>query len=182
LELSELSSSVDHLQAVDIDCETPPDTPAPGADANIELKGTGEDKADKEKQKETETETEKEKEKESKKEGEEDEEDDEEDEDGKYSSEEEEVPEDLQHLPPDKQRIRILWRSAWMMGLGTIVTLLFSDPMVDVMAELGHRMTIPAFYVAFVLAPIASNASELIASINYAKKKTKKLLRFHYQH
>jgi len=63
-----------------------------------------------------------------------------------------------------------------MMGLGTIVTLLFSDPMVDVMAELGHRMTIPAFYVAFVLAPIASNASELIASINYAKKKTKKTI------
>jgi len=63
-----------------------------------------------------------------------------------------------------------------MMGLGTIITLLFSDPMVDVMSELGNRMTIPPFYVAFVLAPVASNASELIASINYAKKKTKKTI------
>jgi Ca2+/Na+ antiporter len=30
------------------------------------------------------------------------------------------------------------------------------------------------FYVAFVLAPLASNASELIASVNYASKKTPK--------
>lgn len=30
------------------------------------------------------------------------------------------------------------------------------------------------FYVAFVLAPLASNASELIASVNYAAKKTPK--------
>eukprot|EP01102_Stenamoeba_stenopodia_P000543 TRINITY_DN10536_c0_g1_i5.p1 TRINITY_DN10536_c0_g1~~TRINITY_DN10536_c0_g1_i5.p1 ORF type:complete len:127 (-),score=39.67 TRINITY_DN10536_c0_g1_i5:143-523(-) len=33
-----------------------------------------------------------------------------------------------------------------------------------------------SFYVAFVLAPIASNVSELIASVNYAKKKTKKTI------
>ena len=32
------------------------------------------------------------------------------------------------------------------------------------------------FYVAFVLAPLASNASELIASYNYAMKKTPKTI------
>merc|ERR1712167_315250 len=51
--------------------------------------------------------------------------------------------------------------------------LLFSDPMVDVFAELGSRTSIPAFYVSFLLAPMASNASELIAAYNYAAKKTK---------
>ncbi len=86
------------------------------------------------------------------------------------------VPEDLATLPPEKQKMRILWRSAWMMGLGTIVVLLFSDPMVDVLAELGNRIHVPPFYVAFVLAPVASNASELIASIKYAMKKTKKTI------
>lgn len=57
-----------------------------------------------------------------------------------------------------------------MMGLGTLVVLVFSDAMVDVLSELADRIGISAFYVAFVLAPIASNASELIASINYASK------------
>jgi len=90
--------------------------------------------------------------------------------------EEEEIPEDLASLPADKQKVRILWRAIWMMGLGTIVVLLFSDPMVDVLDELGNRFNINPFYVAFVLAPLASNASELIASINYATKKTKKTI------
>jgi len=90
--------------------------------------------------------------------------------------EEEEVPEDLAHLPPSKQKLRILLRAGWMMGLGTAVVLLFSDPMVDVLSTLGDRFNIDPFYVAFVLAPIASNASELIASINYATKKTKKTI------
>jgi len=90
--------------------------------------------------------------------------------------EEEEVPEDLASLSPSKQKMRILLRAGWMMGLGTIVVLLFSDPMVDVLNELGVRFSINPFYVAFVLAPVASNASELIASINYSMKKTKKTI------
>jgi len=98
------------------------------------------------------------------------EEDEEEDED------EEEVPEDLAHLPPKQRTTRILLRSGWMMGLGTIIVLLFSDPMVDVLNAMGNELNIPAFYVAFVLAPLASNASELIASIAYAKKKSKKTI------
>jgi len=90
--------------------------------------------------------------------------------------EEEEVPEDLAHLPPSKQKMRILLRAGWMMGLGTVVVLIFSDPMVDVLNSLGNSFNINPFYVAFVLAPVASNASELIASINYATKKTKKTI------
>jgi len=90
--------------------------------------------------------------------------------------EEEEVPEDLASLPPNKQKMRILLRAGWMMGLGTAVVLLFSDPMVDVLNGLGTAFSVNPFYVAFVLAPVASNASELIASINYATKKTKKTI------
>jgi len=97
-------------------------------------------------------------------------------EDTEEEEEEEEIPEDLAHLPPRTQKIRILLRAGWMMGLGTAVVLLFSDPMVDVLNDLGDRFHINSFYIAFVLAPIASNASELIASINYATKKTKKTI------
>jgi len=95
---------------------------------------------------------------------------------GEEEEEEEEVPDDIAKLPLEKQRSRILFRSCWMMGLGTLIVLLFSDPMVDILSELGNRINVPPFYVAFVLAPVASNASELIASVSYAAKKTKKTI------
>lgn len=85
---------------------------------------------------------------------------------------EEEMPEDLAHLPPQEQQRRIKLRSLWMMGWGTFIVLLISDAMVDVLSEIGKRTGIPAFYVSFVLAPLASNASEVIASYKYAQKKT----------
>merc|ERR1711953_1533265 len=50
------------------------------------------------------------------------------------------------------------------------------DPMVDVLGAWGKRLGIPSFYISFVLAPFASNASELIAASNYAAKKTQKAM------
>ncbi len=44
-------------------------------------------------------------------------------------------------------------------------------------SELANRTGIPAFYVSFVLAPLASNSSELLASYNYALKKTTKTIK-----
>ncbi|RLN48656.1 hypothetical protein BBJ28_00026423, partial [Nothophytophthora sp. Chile5] len=90
--------------------------------------------------------------------------------------EEEEVPEDLADLSIHEQQKQIKIRSAYMMFLGTALVLIFSDPMVDVLSEVGARTGIPAFYVSFVVAPLASNASELIAAYNYAQKKTSKTI------
>lgn len=95
-------------------------------------------------------------------------------EDEEDEEEEEEMPEEFAALSPEEQQYRIKIRSAYMMGLGTFLVLLFSDPMVDVLNEIGVRLNINPFYVAFVLGPLASNASELIASFNYAAKKTPK--------
>ncbi|KAE8906202.1 hypothetical protein PF005_g29723 [Phytophthora fragariae] len=95
---------------------------------------------------------------------------------GEDDEEEEEVPEDLAHLSIAEQQKKIKIRSAYMMFLGTALVLLFSDPMVDVLSEVGARTGIPAFYVSFVVAPLASNASELIAAYNYAQKKTSKTI------
>ncbi len=60
------------------------------------------------------------------------------------------------------------------MIVGTALVLIFSDPMVGVMNEIGKRTGIPAFYISFALAPLASNASEVIAAYSYAKKKTRR--------
>jgi len=88
--------------------------------------------------------------------------------------EEEAIPEDLADLTPAQQLRRVIMRSLWMMGLGTVMVLVFSDPMVDVLSEWGKRFDVSPFYVSFVLAPFASNASELLAAYSYAIKKTPK--------
>lgn len=90
--------------------------------------------------------------------------------------EQEEVPEDLANLPPSQQRRRIIFRSFRLMAMGTALVLLFSDPMVEVLDQLGNVFGIPSFYIAFILAPLASNASELISAYRYAQKKTQKTI------
>ena len=84
------------------------------------------------------------------------------------------MPDDLKSLPEDEQRKRILRRSFSMMFFGVFIVILFSDPLVDVLNELGEICGISPFYVSFVLAPLASNASEIISAYYYAEKKTTK--------
>jgi Ca2+/Na+ antiporter len=88
--------------------------------------------------------------------------------------EDEEIPEDLADLSPEEQQSRIKKRALWQMGAGTVLCLLFSDPMVDVLGALGDVTHIPPFYISFVLAPLASNGTELLAAYSFALKKTKK--------
>jgi Ca2+/Na+ antiporter len=86
---------------------------------------------------------------------------------------EDEMPDEFKSLAPDAQRKAILKDSFQQMIVGTILVLLFSDPMVDVLQAMANMTGVPAFYVAFVLSPLASNASELVASFKLASKKTK---------
>jgi Ca2+/Na+ antiporter len=94
--------------------------------------------------------------------------------DGQHEEEEEDIPEDLADLDPEEQQKRIKMRAFSQMALGTLLVLVFSDPMVELLSEIGKRTGVSPFYISFVLAPLASNASELVAAYNYAKKKTRK--------
>lgn len=90
--------------------------------------------------------------------------------------EHEDVPEEFTDLTPDEQQAAIKFRALWMCLVGAVLVVLFSDPMVDVMQEIAVRTNVPPFYVSFILAPLASNASEVIASMYYASKKTGKTI------
>jgi len=85
---------------------------------------------------------------------------------------EDDMPEEWKDLSPEEQQKRILLRSFTLMGWGSLLVLIFSDPMVDVMSAMGAMSGIPPFFVAFVLAPVASNASELLSTYKFATKKT----------
>lgn len=100
-----------------------------------------------------------------------------EDEDGDEDEEEEGVHEKTTDLPADEQQ-RIIKKEAFsMLALGTFLVVTFSDPMVDVIGEIANRIGVNAFYVSFILVPLASNGSELLASVYYAKKKTSKTIK-----
>jgi hypothetical protein len=53
--------------------------------------------------------------------------------------EEEEMPEDLAHLSPEEQQHRLKMRAAYYLIIGTGLVILFSDPMVNVLSEIGTR-------------------------------------------
>lgn len=88
--------------------------------------------------------------------------------------EHEEIPRDLAHLRPEQQQFQIKLRSAGLLFVGAILVAAFSDPTVDVVQEIAGRMGLSPFYVSFILLPFATNASELIASTFYSRKKTSK--------
>merc|ERR1719399_172258 len=90
--------------------------------------------------------------------------------------EEEEIPDDLKDLSPEEQQSAIKARACWMMGFGTVLVPVFSDPAVGVLGDIGKRLNVSAFYISFVLAPLASNASELVAAYNYGCKKTQAMM------
>ena len=96
-----------------------------------------------------------------------------EDEDGD-EQEVEDIPEDMKDLSPEEQQKAIIKAALQYMAIGTILCILFSDPMVDCLNEVAKRINIPPFYVSFILAPIAANASEIISSRDQAIKKTSK--------
>eukprot|EP01086_Lenisia_limosa_P012667 TRINITY_DN41160_c0_g1_i1.p1 TRINITY_DN41160_c0_g1~~TRINITY_DN41160_c0_g1_i1.p1 ORF type:complete len:478 (-),score=109.07 TRINITY_DN41160_c0_g1_i1:50-1483(-) len=67
-------------------------------------------------------------------------------------------------------------KSALYLFIGTLIVVVFSDPMVDAISGWGKAAGINAFYVSFIVTPLASNASEILASLSFAsKKKTRNL-------
>eukprot|EP01064_Diplonema_japonicum_P015837 TRINITY_DN2377_c1_g1_i2.p1 TRINITY_DN2377_c1_g1~~TRINITY_DN2377_c1_g1_i2.p1 ORF type:complete len:530 (+),score=104.27 TRINITY_DN2377_c1_g1_i2:59-1648(+) len=94
------------------------------------------------------------------------------DEEDSEDSGEDEMPDDLKDMSSEQQQAAIWKRACSMMAVGTAMVLIFSDPMVSVLSNTGARIGVSPFYISFIMAPLASNASELLAAYNYALKKT----------
>jgi len=94
--------------------------------------------------------------------------------DEEEDEEEDEIPAGISSLPPEEQHAAIKKLAFMNLASGAVLILIFSDPMVDLLQELARRLNIPPFYVSFALAPLAANASEVLASFYFARKKTSK--------
>ena len=69
---------------------------------------------------------------------------------------------------------QLLKKGVSLLLLGTLMVTIFSDPMVEVINNFGNTIGVPPFYVSFVVTPLASNASEVISALVFAKKKSQK--------
>lgn len=99
-------------------------------------------------------------------------------------SEEEECPDEFSQekfKTLDEQQAAIKRSAAYLCGVGTVVVLVFSDPISDVLTAIGDRIRVSAFYVAFVVAPLITNGSEVMASYTFAQKKTTKSMTVAYE-
>ena len=67
---------------------------------------------------------------------------------------------------------QLKYKAIGLLIFATAVGALFSDPMVDVINVFGQRIGISPFYVSFIITPFASNASEVLAGLGFAAKKT----------
>jgi len=65
-----------------------------------------------------------------------------------------------------------LLKACMHLGIGVALVLIFSDPMVAILGNLASKIGVGAFYVSFVISPLASNTSEIVSALYFAKSKT----------
>ncbi|CAK9861780.1 unnamed protein product [Sphagnum jensenii] len=70
--------------------------------------------------------------------------------------------------------VNIYKQAAILLLAGAGTAAVFADPMVDSIGAFSRASGIPPFFVAFVVTPFASNASELLSSIIFARKRRKR--------
>jgi Ca2+/Na+ antiporter len=70
--------------------------------------------------------------------------------------------------------VNIYKQAAILLLAGAGTAAVFADPMVDSIGAFSKASGIPPFFVAFVVTPFASNASELLSSIIFARKRRKR--------
>ncbi|XXQ37429.1 EF-hand domain-containing protein [Plasmodiophora brassicae] len=69
---------------------------------------------------------------------------------------------------------QIQWKALRTLTFGAALVTLFSFPLVTTMAVFADKVGVSAFYVSFVVAPFASNASEVMAALQFATKRNSK--------
>eukprot|EP00249_Psilotum_nudum_P023809 c28988_g1_i1 orf=255-2153(+) len=89
-----------------------------------------------------------------------------------------ESDDDNDENPPSRRQI--FQKSMLLMLGGTALAAVFADPLVDAVNGFSKVSKIPAFFVSFILLPLASNSSEAVSSLVFASRKKKKTMSLTY--
>lgn len=88
--------------------------------------------------------------------------------DEKHDEEEEEEEDQLWELTDSQLK----WKAFGLLAIATTVIAVFSDPLIEAIGNFGQSIGVKPFYISFVLTPLFSNASECLAGLQFARKKT----------
>eukprot|EP00250_Pteridium_aquilinum_P008145 c17713_g1_i1 orf=257-2572(+) len=94
--------------------------------------------------------------------------------------ENEEVPAEREGETLSVNSSKIYQKSVIYLVSGAALAAIFSDPLIDSIQGFSNASSIPSFFVAFVVVPFASNASELFSSLVFARKKRKRNISLTY--
>ena len=84
----------------------------------------------------------------------------------------EDEEEEEEDLLLEMSNVQLLGVAMAQLLIGTILVTIFSDPMVDVINNFSDTINISAFFVSFVVTPVASNASEIYSALVFAAKRS----------
>ncbi|MQL78492.1 hypothetical protein Taro_010901 [Colocasia esculenta] len=65
----------------------------------------------------------------------------------------------------------ITFKAVLLLVLGTIIAVLFADPLVDAVDNFSSATSIPSFFISFIAMPLATNSSEAVSAIIFASRK-----------
>lgn len=96
---------------------------------------------------------------------------------GLNAEEEAEVADDIEAQGSEEGPVTtrdIAIQSTVRMAMGIALCAVFSDPLVDALTHVSAATGVPPFFIAFVLTPLASNASELVSSLKFAARRRRR--------
>jgi Ca2+/H+ antiporter len=62
-------------------------------------------------------------------------------------------------------------KAVLLLFLGTIIAAAFADPLVDAVDNFSDATSIPAFFISFIVLPLATNSSEAVSAIIFASRR-----------
>uniref|UniRef100_A0A1D1Z0I0 Vacuolar calcium ion transporter n=1 Tax=Anthurium amnicola TaxID=1678845 RepID=A0A1D1Z0I0_9ARAE len=65
----------------------------------------------------------------------------------------------------------ISFKAVLLLLLGTVIAVLFADPLVDAVDNFSSATNIPSFFISFIAMPLATNSSEAVSAIIFASRK-----------
>ncbi|KAG0617702.1 hypothetical protein M758_4G009100 [Ceratodon purpureus] len=93
-------------------------------------------------------------------------------------NEEDDDDDEEDHQPPSKNQI--ILKAVGYLILGAAVAAIFADPLVDAIGGFSKASGISPFFISFIATPLATNSSEAISSLIFAKRKRKRTISMTY--
>jgi len=81
---------------------------------------------------------------------------------------------------PEPSRKQVITKAVFHLIAGAAVAAVFADPLVDAISGFSKASGISPFFISFIATPLATNSSEAISSLIFAKRQRKKTISMTY--